>query len=155
MAKSRQRKKIQQEKLKQKITEFRSEIIETGPADFSSLTDVFAAIDSLTKGIKPQIAIPKDKAFDLNRYEKHIEAHIGTVAVNLRDIPPLHEDKRKDLIWRFIAVVFLAHAGIVEIKQDGLDIMVRKNETYRKRQGVPGEFEDANRFEGSFSRIET
>jgi len=119
------------------------------------MADVFAAIDSLTKGIKPQIAIPKDKTFDLNRYERHIEANIGAFSVNLRDIPPLHEDKRKDLIWRFIAVIFLAHAGIVEIQQNGLDIMVMKNETYGKRQGVSGEFEDPDRFEGSVGKIET
>ena len=137
------------------MIQYRSNGIETEPADFSSMANLLAAIDGLTKGIKPDIAVPKQDGFDLNRYESHIQAHIGGIAVNLRDMPPLHENKRKDLIWRFIAVIFLAHAGIVDVEQDGLDIMVKKNETYGKRQGVHGEIEDADGFEGSVGRIET
>lgn len=155
MAKSRQQKKIQREELKQKAIQYRSNEIETEPANFSSMADLLIAIDGLTKGITPEIVIPQKDEFDLNRYESHIQAHIGGVAVNLRDMPPLHENKRKDLIWRFIAVIFLAHAGIVDIEQDGLDIMVMKNETYGKRQRVHGEIEEADGFEGSVGRIET
>ena len=74
--------------------------------------------------------------------------------MSLRDIPPLSENLRKDLIWRFIAVIFLAHAGIVDIWQDGQDIMVIKHETNRKRQDISGEFEEPDGIEGSMGGIE-
>ena len=155
MAKSRQQKRIQREQLKQKVIQCRSNGIQAGPVDSSSIADLLAAIDGLTKGIEPEFKIPEQDRFNLNLYERHIQAHIGDFAVNLKDMPSIHENKRKDLIWRFIAVIFLAHAGIVEIEQDGLDIMVMKNETYGKRQGVSGEFEETGEFKRSVGRIET
>ena len=42
------------------------------------------------------------------------------------------ENTRKDLIWRFIAVIFLAHIGVVDIWQEGQDIMVVKHEVNGK-----------------------
>jgi len=66
--------------------------------------------------------------FDLKRYERYIQAHIQDFSISLRDIPPLNENIRKDLIWRFIAVIFLAHAGIVDVRQRQEDILVIKRE---------------------------
>ena len=51
-------------------------------------------------------------------------------------MPPLGENLRKDLIWRFIAVIFLAHAGVVDVWQEGRDVMVIKHETDRERCGI-------------------
>ena len=109
MARSRRQKKKQREELKQKIIQYRSNGIETEPAELSGMADLLIAIDGLTKGVKPNISLPEEDGFDLNRYERHIQAQIGAFEINLRDMPPLHENKRKDLIWRFIAVIFLAH----------------------------------------------
>lgn len=155
MAKSRRQKEEKRRELRRKIIQYRSNGIETEPADFSGMADLLAAIDGLTKGVKPDISVLKEDGFDLNRYERHIQAQIGDFEINLRDIPPLNENERKDLIWRFIAVIFLAHAGMVDIRQDGLDIMVTKNETYGKGQNIPGEIEEPDRFERPFGRIET
>jgi hypothetical protein len=74
--------------------------------------------------------------------------------VNLLDIPPLSEDARKDLIWRFIAVIFLSHTGIVDTWQDEQDIMVIKHETDTEGQGVFGELEEADRIERPLGRVE-
>ena len=70
------------------------------------------------------------------------------------DIPPLGENARKDVIWRFIAVLFLAHTGIVDIWQDDNDIMVIKHETDTEGQGVFGEFEESGRIERPLGGIE-
>jgi len=148
MQKSRQQKKIRREQLKRKVMQYRSGDIQAGPAEMAGMADLLAAIDTLGKGIKPAIPLPKEDGFDLNRYQRHIQAHINDFAMNLRDIPPLIENARKDLIWRFIAVIFLAHAGVVTIRQDGLDIMVTQNETDRKGQDFFDETAESDRFEG-------
>jgi rubredoxin len=148
MAASRQQKKKRCEELRRKVMQYRSGSIQTEPAEFAGMADLLAAIDNLTKGIKPNIPLPAEDGFDLNRYQRHIQAHIDEFETNLRDIPQVIENARKDLIWRFIAVIFLAHAAVVKIEQDGLDIMVTKNETYGKGQDFFNEIEKPYGFEG-------
>ena len=82
--------------------------------------------------------------FSLNRYQAHVEAHIRPIAINLEQIPPLSENTRLDRIWRFIAIIFLAHAGILDVWPDGPTIMVMKRETDPEGQGVPGDLEEAD-----------
>ena len=55
------------------------------------------------------------------------------------EIPPLEDDARRDRIWRFVAIVFMAHAGAIEIWQEGEAIMVMQHVHDREGQGVPGE----------------
>jgi hypothetical protein len=74
--------------------------------------------------------------------------------LSLEQIPPLIENARKDLIWRFIAAIFLAHAGIIDIWQDGQDIMVMKHEVNRKGQDVLGELEKSDGIERPVGGIE-
>ena len=148
MQKSRRQKMIRREQLRRKVMQYRSGGIQTEPAEMSGMADLLAAIDGLSKGIKPNIPLPNEEGFDLNRYQRHIQVHIDDFETNLRDIPPLIENARKDLIWRFIAVIFLAHAGVVKIRQDGLDIMVTQNETDRKGQDFFDETAESDRFEG-------
>ena len=47
-----------------------------------------------------------------------------------------------------------SHAGIIDVWQQGQDIMVIKHETNRKRQDVLGEFEEADGIEGFVGRVE-
>ena len=58
-------------------------------------------------------------------------------------------------IWRFIAVIFLAHAGVLDVMQHGQEILVMKHETNRERQNIPGEPEDIDGVERSVGGIET
>jgi hypothetical protein len=154
MSESRQRKKQQRERVRQMLAESRSAVLTLQPVDLNSMPGLVDALNSLTAGLETASAIEYHDQFDLKRYETHIEAHIQHFPVNLSDIPPLSEDARKDLIWRFIAVIFLAHTGIVDIWQDEQDIMVIKHEADTEGQGVPGEFEDADRVKGSMGGIE-
>ena len=112
------------------------------------------ALNSLTAGLDAAFTTESREEFDLKRYETHIKAHIQDFSVSLRDIPPLSGNIRKDLIWRFIAIIFLAHAGIVDIWQDRQDIMVIKHEINRKRQDILRELEEPNRIEGPMGGIE-
>jgi hypothetical protein len=101
MLESRQRKKEQRERVRQMLAESRSADLPLGAS--------------------------RDE-FDLKRYETYIRAHIQDFPINLLEIPPLSDNLRKDLIWRFIAVIFLAHAGIVDVRQQQEEILVIKRE---------------------------
>jgi hypothetical protein len=154
MSESRRRKKQQTERVRQMLAESRSADLPLPPADLNSAPGLVDALNGLTIGLDTTLPNEPHDQFDLKRYETHIEAYIRHFPVNLLDIPPLGEDARKDLIWRFIAAIFLAHTGIVDIWQDEQDIMVIKHEANTEGQGVPGEFEQADRIKGPLGGIE-
>ena len=153
MAESRKRKKERCERVRKMLTESRSNELPMQAVDFNAVPGLLDALNSLTAGINSNFAIETNNKFDLKRYESHIQAHIQDFAVNLLDIQPLSENSRKDVIWRFVAVIFLAHTGIVDIWQEGANIMVIKHEANRKGQDVFGEFEEADRIDGFVGRV--
>jgi hypothetical protein len=148
MAESRKRKKEQLERVRRMLAESRSADLPMQTADLNGIPGLLEALNSLTAGMDTDFAVQRKDEFDLGRYERHIQAHIRDFAINLFDIPPLSKDARKDLIWRFIAVIFLAHTGVVEIRQAGTDIMVTKREADTEGCGIPGEIERADSVEG-------
>ncbi len=154
MSESRQRKKQQRERVRQMLAESRSANLQLPQVDLDSMPGLVDALNGLSAGLEADFAVAPRDHFDLKRYERHIQAHIKDFPVSLLDIPPLSEDARKDLIWRFIAAIFLAHAGVVDIWQDERDIMVIEHEANTEGCGVPGEFEDADRVKGSLGGIE-
>ncbi len=103
----------------------------------------------LTQADEPAASCACRQRFNLSRYQAHVQAHIRPIAISLEQIPPLSENRRLDRIWRFIAIIFLAHAGIVDVWQDGPNIMVMQRETDTERQGVPGDLEEADGIEGA------
>jgi hypothetical protein len=154
MAESRHRQREQRERVRQILAESRSGAMPLESADLDSVPGLIDALNALTAGLVEGNVIEVLEGFDLRRYENHIQTHIGNVSVSLADIPPLNENPRRDLIWRFIAVVFLAHAGIINVLQDGQEIMVKKHEANRKGQGVFGKSEESDGIEGSVGGIE-
>jgi len=144
---SRQRKHAKREQIRKLLAESRSDVIQPPPADLESMPTLAEALNALTQGLEPSLSLQPSDGFNLKRYQSHIQAHLQPFPITLADIPPLSENLRKDRIWRFIAIIFLAHAGVVEIWQDGQDIMVRKNETDTKGQGVPGDLEATDEIE--------
>ena len=154
MAESRQRKKEQRQRVRQMLAESRSPSLSPQSVDLDSVPGLLDALNGLTAGLDAGIEVQGRDEFDLNRYESHIQGHIQDFPLALREIPPLSEDIRKDLIWRFVATIFLAHTSIVDIWQGDNDIMVIKHETDTKRQGVFGEFEEADRVERPLGRVE-
>jgi len=132
VAESRQRKKEQRERVKQMLAETRTAALPLDMADLNSVPGLLEAINGLTAELADDFAVESRDEFDLKCYETHIQAHIDDFPLSLVQIPPLHENARKDLIWRFIAVIFLAHIGVVDIWQEGQDVMVVKHEVNGK-----------------------
>ena len=154
MAESRQRKREQRERVRKMLAESRSADLPLQIGDLNDMPGLVEALNDLTAGLNEDFEVQSREEFDLGYYEKHIQAHIQDFPIDLRDIPAIIENTRKDVIWRFIAVIFLAHAGIIDIWQNGRNIMVMKHETDTERQGVFGELEEADRIERPLGGIE-
>ena len=154
MAESRQRKKEQIERVREMLARSRSDTLPLEAMDLNAAPELLEALNSLTAMTEADFEIESHDKFDWKRYQSHIEAHIGDFPVSLYEIPALTENPRKDLIWRFIAVIFLAHTGIVDIWQEDSNIMVIKHEANRERQGVFGELEEVDGDERPLGRVE-
>jgi DNA-directed RNA polymerase subunit RPC12/RpoP len=140
MAESRQHRKEQEERVRKMLAECRSADLSFGPLDLAAVPGLTEALTALTAGLGDHLEVEPRSQFDLKLYETHIQAHTQNFPLMLEEIPPLsREDVRKDLIWRFIAVIFLAHAGVIDVWQDGQDVVVKKHETNREGQDVSGE----------------
>jgi len=137
----------QRERVRQMLAESRSAAIQPQPVDLTAVPGLLEALNRLMQTDTPVVALSLPPAFNLNRYEAHIQAHIGPIAVSLERIPPLGENRRLDRIWRFIAIVFLVHAGILDAWQDGPDVMVIKHETDPERHAIPGDLEETDGIE--------
>ncbi len=141
MTESRQRRQELRERVREMLAASRSRDLVPGPADLAAFPGLIDALNGLIGGLEPMpLWLPRD-GFDLVRYEGHLQAHIGPIAIRFDDLPPLSEDSRQDRIWRFVAILFLAQAGGIELWQEGSRIMVMKRETDREGQGVSGETE--------------
>lgn len=154
VAESRHRKKERTERMRQMLAECRSDELAPGPIDLSSVPGLLETLDDLTADLDTAIAIESRSEFDLKRYQDHVLAHLGDTAVTLAEIGPVINDDRKDLIWRFIAVIFLSHASTIDLWQEGQAIMVKKHEIDRKRQDVFGKTEESARVAGSVGKVE-
>lgn len=154
MAEHRERKQAQHERVRQMLAGCRSCPAEVAPLGLDGLAALRAALDGLTSSCEPVAAVPHRSEFDLQRYERHVLAHSRVEAIALTEIPPLIEDPRRDLVFRFIAIIFLAHAGVARVWQESSTIWVSHRETDREGQAVPGDVEDADGVEGPVGRAE-
>ena len=101
MVESRQRKAEQRERVRQMLSESRSADLPLGAVDLTAVPGLLNALNNLTTGLDVAFERESRDEFDLKRYETHMKAHIQDFSMSLMDIPPLSEDLRKDLIWRF------------------------------------------------------
>ncbi|MBL7184977.1 MAG: hypothetical protein ISS70_01515 [Phycisphaerae bacterium] len=153
MSESRQRKKEQKQRVQQMLSECRSEPLSLDVADLSSVPGLIGALNSLTKDLEASIPPELRNQFDLSRYQQHITSHVGAQPKDLRAIPPLTENLRLDLIWKFIAAIFLDHAGLVSVNQQDQTIWVMRYDD-REGQDIPGNPEEADGFEGPAGRAQ-
>jgi hypothetical protein len=154
VAESRERKKEQRERVRQMLAECRSSDLPLEGIQLETVPGLVEVLNSLTQGIDEAIKIELRDTFDLERYEQHVRNHLRDFPLSLSQIPPLIENARKDLIWRFIAAIFLAHAGAADIWQEGHDVMVMKHEANRKGQDILGESEDPDGIQRPVGGIE-
>jgi hypothetical protein len=155
VAESRQRRKELKERVCKMLAESRSANLPLQGIDLSAIPGLTEALNSLTSATVENFEIESRNEFNLKCYEDHIQAHIQDFPVTLEEIPPLSEKSgRKDLIWRFIGVVFLDYAGVVDIWQEGQDIMVIRHEANRQGCDLFRESEEADGIERSVGRAE-
>ena len=155
MAESRERKREQRERACEMVVKSRSEVVAPPAADLESVPGLADALDGLVGAPEMVAWLPLATGFDLSRYQTHLEAHIGPIEVYFDDLPPLDDNARLDRIWRFVAIIFLAHACLIEVWQDGSDVMVMQREPNGKGSNVPGDIENFDGVEGSLGGVET
>jgi len=149
VAESRQRKKELKERVSKMLAECRSADLPLQGIELTAIPGLTEALNRLAVGITEGFEIESKDEFNLKCYETHIQAHIQNFPLSFEEIPPLNEENgRKDRIWRFIAIIFLAHAGVVDLLQEGQEIMVMKHEANREGQGVFRKSEEPDGIEG-------
>ncbi len=154
MGESRRRKKQQREQVRKMLAESQSAALQFPAADLETIPGLVDALNGLTVGVEDMLSWVPQKGFDLKRYESHIQAHVGDFPISLDEIPPLEDNPRKDRIGRFVAIIFLAHFGLIKIWQDGQEIMVMKHEANGKGQDISGDIEGVDGLERSLGGIE-
>lgn len=154
MAESRQRRRDLRERVRKMLAESRSGVVFPPAADLGSVPGLLTALDALTAMHDTTLAHDSRRRFDLARYQSHVEANLRACPISMADIPPLSEDVRMDRIGRFIAIIFLAHAGLIDIWQAGPDIMVMKREADREGQELSGDPPKADGIEGPLGGAE-
>ena len=145
MAESRQRKKELRQRVQEMLADCRSGPLSPEAPDLNSIPGLIDALNNLGSGIVVPALLELKGRFDLNRYQAHIRACLEAGPVTLQQMPALGEDPRRDLIWRFIATIFLEHAGLVTVRQQGQTIWVMKCDD-RKGQDLFGGTQEADGF---------
>lgn len=127
MVEHRQRKKALKERVQAMLADTRSSALETGAVmGLEAVPGLLDALNGLTAGLAAAPGYEPRGGFNLKLYERHLQAYIEDFPVSLEDLPALNEDVRKDRIWRFIAIIFMAHARLLDVWQEGQTIMVMK-----------------------------
>jgi len=143
MAESRRRKKDLRQRVQEMLAQCRSGPLTLDAPDLNSVPGLVDALSSLTGGHEVPVPLELKGKFDLDRYQAHVASCLGAGPSTLRDIPPLIDDLRLDLVCRFIAVIFLEHAGAVHVRQQGQAIWVTKHDD-REGQYLLGEVKETD-----------
>lgn len=153
MAEHRERKKQHRQRVREMLAQCRSGRLDLPAADLSLSPGLVEALNGLTDLAEYGTWQPQTK-FDLRRYQSHVQAHIGEFPMSLEEIPPLGEDARRDRIWRFVAIVFLAHIGAIRIWQEGPSVMVSKHDVDTEGPDLPGDVEGTGGYQRALGGIE-
>jgi len=148
MIEHRRRKDEPQERVRKMLAGSRSAVLPTEPLDLAAVPGLMEALNGLTAGNDALFNWQPRSNFDLKRYETHIQACLGADEITFDDIPSLIEDRRLDRVWRLIAIIFLAHVGLVQVWQERETIMVMQGEIDREGCELSGELEETEGFEG-------
>ncbi len=132
MAESRRRRTQRREEAAQRTIENRSHALEPQEWDLAAVPGLQNALDGLVGGAEVLAWLPVTRGFDLSRYQRHLEAHIGPEEQLFDDLPSLEDNRRLDRIWRFIAIIFMAHFGRIDIVQHQQTILVKRHEADRE-----------------------
>lgn len=138
MARHRQRRMYLRKQLLEQLRNGLSRSVLLPAANLDLCPGLAADLDQLTEHQSPpEVNIQQSgDDFDLAQYEKHIIDSLSSGLHDFEDIPPIN-DSPVDRVRRFVAAVFLDHAGQLTIQQDGSYIELYLHETHRKRHRIP------------------
>ncbi len=71
-----------------------------------------------------ECAFAAKSGFRMADYRSHILSLLGVGSRLFSDIAPLMDDSRRDKVWRFVTLIFMAQDREVELTQYGRDILV-------------------------------
>jgi hypothetical protein len=143
MAESRRRKKQLRQRVREMLAQCRSGPLMLDAPDLDSVPGLVETLSNLTRDLEVVMPVERKGKFDLDRYQRHVVSYLEAGPCTLRKIPPLIDDLRLDLVWRFIAVIFLDYDGSVHIRQQGQTIWVIKHDD-REGQDLLGETEETD-----------
>jgi len=137
MQESRARAKKRREEIKKLVVQSRSgafELIEEPIIE--NVPGLIEALDNFilsNKKITYDFAMKSRQTFNMTEYKSHLLNFLGWGKQLFSNILPLDENHRRDRIWRFVTLIFMAQVGEVELIQYGSDdLWVKKiyNEAY-------------------------
>lgn len=120
MQESRERGNDRKEKIKQMLAVSRSsEYMPDSSVNLAAIPGLEEALDEMIGCPFPKELLLKfmnNSEFDMPSYRKHILAHLTPTETLFDAIPSLNtSDLRKDKIWRFITLIFMAHEREVNL----------------------------------------
>ena len=133
MRKSREIKYIQRQAFHKQIISSRSDVYY--PEEAVKLDEIEGLTETLNSFIEspiPESLIRfylKSEEFDMEKYKSHILSSFEGNEMFFDEIPVLTENLRKDKIFRFITLIFMAHNKEVILNQYNNRILVEKVET--------------------------
>jgi len=121
MRESRQRKRDRREQIRKMLADSRSRPL-VDLAD-PNLDGIPGLAEDLAAFIDAPISIPDTlhfgrDAFDLNAYQDHIRQLVAGCVVHFDGIGQLTKNRRLDRAYRFITIIFMAHAGELGLVQE-------------------------------------
>ena len=129
MAESRQRREQRHDEAVRRTIENRSTALQAESLDLNAVPGLVDALNALVGGVEALAWLPQTRSFELSRYQRHLQAHIGPEEQSFDDLPALDEDRRLDRIWRFVTIIFMAHFGLIDIIQHERTILVKRHGT--------------------------
>lgn len=141
MAEHRRREKqLRMRRIAEALAQRSGDLVPDQPIDLVAVPGLVEALDGLVSlGIPAEVlrGFAARSDFDLEGYQQHVLSHFDHAMTDFDAIPPLIDDARKDRVFRFIAVIFLAHARRIDLRQDGNHILITPHETHEQGQGLP------------------
>jgi hypothetical protein len=134
MRESRARAKRKREEVKRLLTGSKSDaLLFIDEPCLESIPGLAEALNGFI-GTEPGCgyAFGAKSGFRMADYRNHILSILGVRSRLFSDIAPLMDDCRRDKIWRFVTLIFMAQDREVELTQYGKDILVGRvsNEAY-------------------------
>jgi hypothetical protein len=148
MNESRLRRRELRERVRAMLAASRSSPLTPQSGNLAEIPGLLEALNNLTAGLESAVYERSPQAFDLARYQRHIQHHLKPYPIPFDRIPALSENVRRDRVGRFIAVIFLAQARQVQVRQTGEQLMVSPYETNEQRSRIFDETKNTDGCEG-------